>query len=117
VAVRAPHLYPLLRGFVLGSFVVWIPATIYLALEERWMEAITLGLWGSLVIGTADNLLRPILIGENLRLHTASTLIAILGGLQLFGATGVFLGPIALTTATLILQFWRRRADALFQPK
>ncbi|WP_442754193.1 AI-2E family transporter [Methylocystis sp. JAN1] len=102
---------------VLGSFVIWIPATIFLAIEERWAEAVTLGLWGGVVISTADNLVRPLLVGETLRLHTAPAFIAMLGGLQLFGAAGLILGPIALTTTTLMLEFWRRRSDPDLQAK
>ncbi|MGJ0393390.1 MAG: AI-2E family transporter [Methylocystis sp.] len=102
---------------VLGSFVVWIPATIFLALEDRWGEALALGIWGSVVISTADNLVRPLLVGETLRMHTASTFVAMLGGLQLFGASGLILGPIALTSTTLMLEFWRRRLDPDLQTK
>ena len=94
---------------VLGSFIVWIPATIFLALEGRWGEAITLALWGAVVIGSADNLIRPLLMGNDLKLHTVPTFIAMLGGLQLFGPSGIVLGPIAMTTTALLLEFWRRR--------
>lgn len=96
---------------VLGSFVIWIPATIYLAMEERWADAITLGLWGGVVISTADNVVRPLLVGETLRLHTAPAFVAMLGGLQLFGPAGLILGPLTFTTTTLMLEFWRRRSD------
>jgi predicted PurR-regulated permease PerM len=96
---------------VLGSFVIWIPATIFLAIEQRWADAITLGLWGGVVIASADNLVRPLLVGETLRLHTAPTFIALLGGLQFFGPSGLILGPVAFTTTALMLEFWRRRAD------
>jgi predicted PurR-regulated permease PerM len=102
---------------VLGSFVVWIPATIFLALEERWGEALTLGVWGGVVISSVDNFVRPILVGETLRLHTAPTFVAMLGGLQLFGSAGLILGPLAFTSTTLMLAFWRRRADPELQSK
>ncbi|GLI92490.1 AI-2E family transporter [Methylocystis echinoides] len=102
---------------VLGSFVIWIPATIYLALEDRWADAVTLGLWGGVVISTADNVLRPLFVGETLRLHTAPAFVAMLGGLQLFGPPGLILGPVAFTMTTLMLEFWRRRADPDLQPK
>jgi predicted PurR-regulated permease PerM len=101
---------------VLGSFIIWIPATIYLALEDRWADAIALGLWGGVVISTADNVLRPMFVGESLRLHTAPAFVAMLGGLQLFGAAGLILGPVAFTMTTLMLEFWRRRADPDLQP-
>jgi predicted PurR-regulated permease PerM len=96
---------------VLGSFVVWIPATIFLAMEDRWADAVTLGLWGGVVISVADNVVRPLLVGETLRLHTAPAFVAMLGGLQLFGTHGLILGPIAFTMTTLMLEFWRRRSD------
>jgi predicted PurR-regulated permease PerM len=96
---------------VLGTFVIWVPATIYLAIEDRWADAITLGVWGGVVIASADNLVRPLLVGETLRLHTAPAFISMLGGLQLFGPSGLILGPLAFTTTTLMLEFWRRRAE------
>jgi predicted PurR-regulated permease PerM len=96
---------------VLGSFVVWIPAAIFLALEGRRAAALTLAPWGGVVISAADNLLRPLLVGETLRPHTAPAFIAMPGGLQLFGPAGLVLGPIAFTTTTQMLEFWRRRAD------
>lgn len=102
---------------VLGSFVIWIPATIYLVIEERWADAITLGLWGGVVISTADNVVRPLLVGETLRLHTAPAFVAMLGGLQFFGPAGLILGPLAFTMTTLMLEFWRRRADPDLQSK
>jgi predicted PurR-regulated permease PerM len=112
----SPALWGLIMGLlsivpVLGSFIVWVPATVFLAIEGRWGDAITLAAWGALVIGTADNLVRPLLMGESLRLHTVPTFIAMIGGLQLFGASGIVLGPIAFTTTMLLLEFWRRREN------
>jgi predicted PurR-regulated permease PerM len=64
-----------------------------------------------LIIGGADSLVRPLLMGESLRLHTASTFIAMIGGLQLFGASGIVLGPVAFTTTLLRLEFWLNGND------
>jgi predicted PurR-regulated permease PerM len=44
-----------------------------------------------------------------LRLHTVPAFIAMLGGLQLFGASGIVLGPIVMALSPLLLEFWRRR--------
>lgn len=116
LAFPSPLFWALVMGVlsiipVLGSFVIWIPATIYLAIEDRWAEAITLGLWGGVVIASADNFVRPLLVGETLRLHTAPAFVAMLGGLQFFGPSGLILGPLAFTMTVLMLEFWRRRAD------
>ncbi len=95
---------------VLGTFVIWAPAALFLAVDGRWGEALTLSLWGGVVIASADNLVRPLLVSGGLRLHTAPAFIAMLGGLSLFGAPGVVLGPIAMTTTGQMMSFWRRRA-------
>ncbi|MBI1981151.1 MAG: AI-2E family transporter [Methylocystis sp.] len=114
----APAFWSLIMGLlsivpVLGTFVVWIPATIFLAIEGRWTDAATLAVWGGVVIASADNLVRPLLIGESVRLHTVPTFIALLGGLYLFGASGIVLGPIAMTLTALTLEFWAERAAAV----
>jgi predicted PurR-regulated permease PerM len=110
---------PLLWGVVmallavvpmLGAFLVWIPAALFLTLEGSWGKALILTLWGMLVVGTIDNLLRPILVGKRLRLHTVLAFISVVGGLVLFGSAGLILGPVTLTVTTVLLDVWRQRA-------
>lgn len=109
---------PLLWGVVmavlavvplLGAFVVWLPAAIYLALEGNWEHALILSAWGTFVVGTIDNLLRPILVGNRLKLHTVLAFMAVVGGLILFGAAGLILGPVTLTVTLVLLETWRSR--------
>jgi predicted PurR-regulated permease PerM len=94
---------------VLGAFVVWIPAALFLALEGSWGKALILTAWGGLVVGTIDNLLRPVLVGKRLKLHTLLAFISVVGGLILFGPAGLILGPVALTITTVLLEIWRHR--------
>lgn len=84
---------------VLGAFVIWVPAAIYLALTGHWTKAIILALWGSLVIGMIDNFLRPKLVGGRTQLHELLIFFAVLGGLSVFGVLGVVLGPVVLAVA------------------
>ena len=107
---------PLLWGVVmailavvpmLGAFIVWIPAALFLALEGSWGKALILTLWGMLIVGTIDNLLRPVLVSSRLKLHTVLAFISVVGGLMLFGAAGLILGPVALTITTVLLEVWR----------
>jgi len=95
---------------VLGAFVVWAPAALFLLLEGSWGRALVLALWGMLVVGTIDNLLRPILVGNRLKLHTVLAFLSVVGGLILFGAAGLILGPITLTVTTVLLEVWHQRA-------
>jgi predicted PurR-regulated permease PerM len=97
---------------LLGTFAVWIPAAAYLALTGEWGKAAILTAWGSVVIGGIDNLLHPVLAGGLLRLHTVPTFIAIVGGLVLFGASGLILGPLAVTITVVLVEVWRGRPAA-----
>ena len=94
---------------VLGAFVVWLPAALYLAFEGHWEKALILTLWGMLIVGTIDNLLRPILVGGRLKQHTVLAFISVVGGLFVFGTTGLVLGPIALTITIVLLEAWPER--------
>lgn len=94
----------------LGTFVIWAPAAVYLAVSGHWTQAAILVGWGMLVIGLIDNLLYPTLVGNRLRQHTVVSFVAIIGGLTLFGASGIVLGPLLVTTTFTLLELWRERS-------
>lgn len=94
---------------VLGAFVVWTPAAFFLLSQGDWEKALILTLWGTLVVGTVDNLLRPVFIGSRLKLHTVLAFLSVVGGLILFGPAGLILGPVVLTITTFLLQSWNDR--------
>jgi len=94
---------------VLGAFIVWIPAAIFLALDGSWEKAIILVSWGALVVGGIDNFLYPMLVGNRLKLHTVPAFISLVGGLALFGPAGIILGPMAVTITMMLLDVWRTR--------
>jgi predicted PurR-regulated permease PerM len=94
---------------VLGAFIVWIPAALLLALEGSWGKALILVVWGGVVVGGIDNLMYPILVGNRLKLHTIPAFMAIVGGLIVFGPSGLILGPVTLTVTMLLLEIWRSR--------
>lgn len=90
-----------------GSFLVWVPAAIYLGLTGHWTKALILVAWGSLVIGIIDNFLRPKLVGERTKLHELFIFFAVLGGLQVFGVVGIVLGPVVLAITLALLDVFR----------
>ncbi|HSI87055.1 MAG: AI-2E family transporter [Candidatus Methylacidiphilales bacterium] len=96
---------------VLGAFVVWVPAALYLLATGHWGQAMILTAWGMLVVGTIDNLLRPLFVAGRLQQHTVLVFISIVGGLFVFGASGLILGPVLLTITMLLLEVWKRRSD------
>ena len=92
----------------LGTFLVWMPIAVYLVVTGHWIKATILFGWGAFVIGTVDNLLYPTLVGSKLQLHTVPVFFAVLGGIGLFGITGIVLGPLLLTTFVALLTIWKR---------
>lgn len=107
----APLLWGLIMGLLaviplLGAFIIWGPAAIFLVLEGHWTQAIILVLWGMLVVGTIDNLLRPFLMGNRLHQHTLLVFISLVGGLLLFGSAGLILGPVLLAVTLFLISVW-----------
>jgi predicted PurR-regulated permease PerM len=96
---------------ILGAFVIWIPAAIYLALHGEVLSAVILTVWGAVVIGLIDNLMYPILVGNRLRLHTLPVFFSIVGGLSVFGASGLIIGPVVLSVADGLVDVWRSRLE------
>ncbi|MES2683573.1 MAG: AI-2E family transporter [Pseudomonadota bacterium] len=94
---------------VLGAFVVWIPAALFLLLEGSWEKALILVVWGAAVVGTIDNLLRPMWVGARLKQHTILAFLSVVGGLIVFGAAGLILGPVTLTITLVLLEVWAQR--------
>jgi predicted PurR-regulated permease PerM len=88
---------------IVGAAGVWVPATIYLVLTGSWIKAIVLVAWGTLVISSVDNFLRPRLVGGRVGLSELVMFFALLGGLQVFGVLGIVLGPVVFAIAASIL--------------
>jgi predicted PurR-regulated permease PerM len=97
---------------VVGTAVVWAPGALYLLFTGHAAAAIGLALWGVLVVGNIDNVLRPLLIGPNLGMPLPLLIVGILGGLVSYGLTGLVLGPLVLTVLLFILEDYRREIDA-----
>jgi predicted PurR-regulated permease PerM len=114
LGLPSPLLWGLVMGLlaivpVLGAFVIWVPVAIFLALDGSWGKALILTAWGVVIIGGIDNLLYPMLVGNRLKLHTVPAFVSIVGGLILFGASGLLLGPLAVTVTVFFLEIWRVR--------
>ena len=94
----------------IGAALVWFPAVVFLALDGQVGAAVGVGLWCAIVVGTIDNILRPLLIGKDTEMPDLLVLLTTLGGLALFGAAGLLVGPII---GALYLTVWRLWGDAM----
>lgn len=92
-----------------GAYVVWVPVAVYFAMTGHWIRMAILIAVGSLVISTLDNFLYPMLVGAQLRQHTVSIFLSLLGGIWLFGISGLILGPVIFSAAQSLLAIWKER--------
>jgi predicted PurR-regulated permease PerM len=99
LGIHAALLWAALMAFLsllpaIGAGLVWVPVAIYfLAIGAIW-QGIGLILYGVLVIGLVDNLLRPFLVGKDSKLPDYVVLISTLGGIKAFGLNGFVIGPL-----------------------
>ena len=112
LGVPSPVLWGTVLAFVCmipiaGSFMVWLPAAIYLVVTGHWTKAILLTIWGALVISTIDNFLRPKLISNQTKLHELLVLFSVLGGISVFGLLGIVLGPVVLAITLGLLETFK----------
>lgn len=88
-----------------GTGLVWLPVSVYLFATADVWRGIAMALSGLLVIGSVDNILRPILIGRETKMPDFLVLVTTLGGLTAFGFNGLLIGPVA---AALFISVWGR---------
>lgn len=88
-----------------GTGLVWVPAALYLWAYAAAWKPIFLVLWSALVVGSADNFLRPLLVSGKSQLGTLTVFFGVLGGLAAFGFIGLFVGPVILALVLSLLEF------------
>jgi len=94
---------------VVDTFVLWLPAAVYLGLEGRWGEALGVAVLGSLLVRAIENFLYPVMVKDRLRVSSVSIFVALVGGLLLFGWSGLVLGPVILTATSALLEICAKR--------
>jgi predicted PurR-regulated permease PerM len=89
---------------IVGPSLVWLPATIYLFATGHVGGGIFLLIWCSVVVGSADNVIRPWVIAGRVEIHPLVLLFALIGGASAFGFLGLFLGPIVVSVLMALLE-------------
>ncbi len=108
LGIPAPLLWAVVMAFLsllpaVGAAIVWGPVAIYLVATGAVWDGLLLTLYGVVVIGLVDNLLRPFLVGKSTKLPDYVVLISTLGGIELLGLNGFVVGPLA---AAIFMVSW-----------
>ncbi|CSC51926.1 permease [Vibrio cholerae] len=91
---------------VVGTALIWIPATLYLFLTGDTTWAIFLAIWSVAVVGSIDNLLRPFLMQGSAGMNTLMIFFSLLGGIQLFGLIGLIYGPLIFAITMVLFNIY-----------
>ena len=99
LGIHGAVLWAVLMAFLsllpaIGAALIWVPVALYLLISGEIWKGVGLFVWGTLVIGVVDNLLRPILVGKDIRMPDYLVLISTLGGMAIFGLNGFVIGPV-----------------------
>ncbi|MGH7831821.1 MAG: AI-2E family transporter [Candidatus Binatia bacterium] len=89
---------------IIGTAGVLVPMVLIQFIQGKTYQGIFLAVYGAIIIGSADNLLKPLLIKSNM--HPVLLFLSLFGGLAVFGAMGLLLGPILLALATATVKIY-----------
>lgn len=92
---------------VVGSGLVWGPGAITLALDNRWSAGIGLAVWGIVVVGNADFVIRPMVFRRWAHIHPLITLVGALAGVPYLGILGLLIGPLAVSYFFELIKMYR----------
>jgi len=92
---------------VVGSGLVWGPAAVILMMQGRMVPGVLLVVWGVIVVGGVDNILRPLIYRRFSAIHPLITLIGAIGGVAAFGLLGLLIGPLALSYFFELIRMYR----------
>lgn len=116
LGLHAPVVWATIMGVLsilpaVGAWCVWVPAAVFLLLSGEVLRGLILAAAGTLIISTIDNVLRAILVSDRAHLHPLVVFFSVLGGLVVFGATGIIIGPVLFSLALALVRIARTAID------
>lgn len=109
--INDPGFWGVIAGFasvipVVGTGAVWVPVSIYLLANNLTWQGIFVALWGILVMGLVDNVIRFLLAKRMADVHPIVTVLGVIMGLKYFGIAGLIFGPILISFFILLLKIY-----------
>jgi predicted PurR-regulated permease PerM len=94
---------------VVGAFMIWVPAGLYLIFTGNMVGGIFTLAWGAIVVTfVMDNIVKPKMIGRQADIHPMFVLVGVLGGAAVFGFIGLFLGPLLVGVTVAVLKLFEK---------
>ncbi|MDD5191500.1 MAG: AI-2E family transporter [Candidatus Nanoarchaeia archaeon] len=94
---------------LIGPWLVWVPADLYLFSSGETGAGIGLLIYGTLFVSLLDNLLRPLIVSKRTEINSAIVVVGMIGGLLMFGILGIIIGPLILGYILLIIDLYKEK--------
>jgi predicted PurR-regulated permease PerM len=101
---------------IFGAFAVWGAVCIWLLAQGHTMPAITLAIYCAIVVAIIDNVMKPLILHGQSKLHPLLALLSILGGIEVFGPVGILVGPMLVSFLQALLNMLRKELDSFGGP-
>jgi predicted PurR-regulated permease PerM len=105
LGLGAPVFWGVMMGLLallpfVGTWVVWLPAAIWLVATGQVVTGVILAVLGATVVASIDNVLRPAILSDRAQMNGLLMFISLLGGVSVFGFLGIVLGPLVSAIVT-----------------
>jgi predicted PurR-regulated permease PerM len=101
---------------IVGTGLVWIPATVYLFITGHTWQGFFLLTWGAAILGSADNIIRFLMARRMADTHPVITVLGVIIGLQFFGLPGLIFGPLLISYFVILLRIYYLEYQSLVPP-
>lgn len=91
---------------IVGTGLIWVPVSVYLIVAGHAWPGLFVALWGLLVIGISDNVIRFLLAKKMANVHPIVTILGVILGLEYFGITGLIFGPLIISYFLILLKIY-----------
>jgi len=97
---------------IVGSFAIWGPVTAYLFISGEIIKGFIMAVVGIVVIvGLVEHILKPKIMGQRARIHTALIFFGVLGGIHLFGVIGFVAGPLIIAVLMMAMPLIEKKLE------
>ncbi len=94
---------------IFGIGLVMVPTAIFLALSDRMGEGVFLFIFYILLSFTIEYLVKPKMVGTQVKMHTLMVFLSIIGGLSVYGVLGIIYGPLIITAFLTLSNIYIKR--------
>lgn len=95
---------------IVGAWLVWVPVDAYFFMTGHTNAGVGMLLYGLIIVSWVDNIVRPIIVSRLIKMNSGIVLVGMVGGLYVFGISGLVLGPLLLAYLLLFAEFYKEKS-------